>query len=87
MKLYERLVTRHLYGANLHTADLGGVDLYHANLRSCLKSRGVGFSPEGTYGLARLGSLERPPHTTFQTISQRCRPERSVLQRLHQVVH
>jgi hypothetical protein len=34
-----------------------------------LKSRGVGFSPEGTYRLARLGSLERLPHSAFQTHS------------------
>jgi hypothetical protein len=34
------------------------------------KSGGAGFSPEGTYGLACPGSLERLPHLTFQTASQ-----------------
>jgi hypothetical protein len=35
------------------------------------KSGGAGFSPEGTYGLACPGSLERLPHLTFQTHSER----------------
>jgi hypothetical protein len=40
---------------------------FQDTMRKCLKSRGVGLSPEGTYGLARLIGLKWLPHPIFLT--------------------